>query len=109
MEFMYEDRCALIVLDNDILSQIGAQPSDIDGISAIPRSIEGVDIGVTIRQIDENKFKISVRTSEEANACEIAQGLGGGGHTKAAGCEVMGSMESVKNAILREVETALCR
>lgn len=108
MEFMYEDRCALIVLDNEILSQIGAQPSDIDGISAIPRSIEGVDIGITIRQIDENKFKISVRTSEEANACEIAQGLGGGGHMRAAGCEVMGSLECAKKAILREVENALC-
>ena len=108
MEFLYDGRCAVIVLDDEILRQIGAQPSDIDGISAIPRSIEGVDIGITIRQIAENKFKISVRTSENANACEIAQGLGGGGHMRAAGCEVMASLECAKKAILREVENALC-
>lgn len=108
MEFLYDGRCAVIVLAADILQQIGAQPSDIDGISAIPRSIEGVDIGITIRQIDDSRFKISVRTSENADACSIAQGLGGGGHIRAAGCEVMGSLECAKKAILREVENALC-
>ncbi|MBQ9845117.1 MAG: bifunctional oligoribonuclease/PAP phosphatase NrnA [Oscillospiraceae bacterium] len=109
MEYFFDDRCALIVLTKDILDKVQAQPSDIDGISAIPRSIEGVDVGITIRQINDSTFKISVRTTERANASEIAQGLGGGGHTRAAGCEVICSLEGAKNAILREVETALCR
>ena len=109
LEYYFDDRCAVIELPLTVLSDIGAQPGDIDGISAMPRAIEGVDVGITIRQTSENMFKVSVRTSENANACEIAAGLGGGGHTKAAGCEVMGSMETVKNAVLREVETALCR
>ena len=108
LEYLYDGRCALIVLPKDILDKVDAKPGDIEGISAIPRSIEGVDVGITIRQIDDSKFKISVRTSENANACEIAQGLGGGGHTRAAGCEIICSLEGAKNAILREVETALC-
>ena len=109
LEYYFDDRCAVIELPLTMLSEIGAQPGDVDGIAAMPRAIEGVDVGITIRQISENSFKVSVRTNENANANEIAAGLGGGGHTKAAGCEVMGSMESVKNAVLREVETALCR
>ena len=109
LEYYFDDRCAVIELPLELLKSVGAQQGDIDGISAMPRTIEGVDVGITIRQISETMFKVSVRTNENANACEIAAGLGGGGHTKAAGCEVMGSMESVKNAILREVETALCR
>ena len=109
LEYYFDDRCAVIELPLTVLSEIGAQPGDVDGIAAMPRAIEGVDVGITIRQISENSFKVSVRTNENANANEIAAGLGGGGHTKAAGCEVMGSMESVKNAVLREVETALCR
>ena len=109
LEFLFDGRCALVVLDKDILEQTQAQPGDIDGISAMPRAIEGVDVGITIRQLSESSFKVSVRTGENANASKIASGLGGGGHTRAAGCEVMGNLESVKNAILREVETALCR
>lgn len=109
LEFLYDDRCALIMLTQDVLDTIQPQPGDIDGISAMPRAIEGVEVGITIRQIAENAFKISVRTSEHANACEIAEGLGGGGHNRAAGCEVIGNLECTKKAILKEVEKALCR
>ena len=109
LEYYFDDRCAVIELSSEILRETGAQQGDFEGISAMPRTIEGVDVGITIRQVNESLFKVSIRTDENANANEIAAGLGGGGHTKAAGCEVMGSMESVKNAILREVETALCR
>ena len=109
LEYYFDDRCAVIELSSEILRETSAQQGDFEGISAMPRTIEGVDVGITIRQVSESLFKVSVRTNENANANEIAAGLGGGGHTKAAGCEVMGSMESVKNAILREVETALCR
>ena len=109
LEYYFDDRCAVIELSSEVLRETGAQQGDFEGISAMPRTIEGVDVGITIRQVSESLFKVSVRTNENANANEIAAGLGGGGHTKAAGCEVMGSMESVKNAILREVETALCR
>ncbi len=109
LEFFCNDRCAVVVLTKEILDEIQAQPSDIEGISAMPRAIEGVDVGLTIRQLTDSSFKISIRTSENINACEIAEGFGGGGHTRAAGCEVMGSLECVKKAILREVETALCK
>jgi phosphoesterase RecJ-like protein len=109
LEYFFEDRCAVIELPLELLASLDAKPSDVEGVSAMPRTIEGVDVGITIRQLSENAFKVSIRTNEKANANEIAAGLGGGGHTKAAGCEVMGSMETVKNAILREVETALCR
>lgn len=109
LEYYFDDRCAVIELSSEVLRETGAQQGDFEGISAMPRTIEGVDVGITIRQVNESLFKVSIRTNENANANEIAAGLGGGGHTKAAGCEVMGSMESVKNAILREVETALCR
>lgn len=108
MEFLFEDRCAVVVLTKEILDSVKAEPSDIEGISAMPRAIEGVQVGITIRQISDNSFKISIRTDENVNASEIAQGLGGGGHTRAAGCEIIGDVHSAKNAILREVENALC-
>lgn len=109
LEFLYNGRCALVTLAKDILDEIKPEPDDVDGVSALPRTIDGVDIGVTIRQISAVAFKISIRTSENADACDIAQGLGGGGHKRAAGCEVIGSLESAKKAILKEVEKSLCR
>lgn len=109
LEFLHDGKCAVIYLTKETLDKIQPESTDIEGISAMPRAIEGVDIGVTLRQIGESAFKISVRTSENANACEIAQGLGGGGHNRAAGCEVVGNLECAKKAILKEVEKAICR
>ena len=52
-------------------------------------------------------FRSSVRTAKGVDACAIARRLGGGGHTRAAGCELLGDLENTKNAILAEVEAEL--
>ena len=109
LEFTFDDKCALIALTSKILEEVQPSPTDIEGISAMPRTIEGVEVAITLKQIGEDVFKISIRTGENVDACSIAQGLGGGGHIRAAGCEVMGNLESVKKAILKEVEHALCK
>ena len=43
------------------------------------------------------------------DACAIARRLGGGGHTRAAGCELLGNLDNAKSAILAEVEAELDR
>ena len=57
----------------------------------------------------DGSFKISVRTSGEIDACAIARRLGGGGHSRAAGCEISGNLDNAKHAILEEVRKELER
>ena len=110
LEYYFDDRCALLALTRETLMEIKPDPTDIDGLSSIARTFEGVDISILIRPLrEEGNYKLSIRTSENVNACELAAALGGGGHIRAAGCEVMGSLDSVRKAILKEVENALCR
>ena len=52
-------------------------------------------------------FCISVRAAKGVDACAIARRLGGGGHTRAAGCELLGNLDNTKSAILAEVEAVL--
>ena len=70
-----------------------------DDISGFGRDIEGVEIGVMIRQAPEGG-KLSVRTSAGLNASAVCALLGGGGHAAAAGCSVMGTVADAKAAIL---------
>ena len=110
LEYYFDDRCALLVLTREAIIDIKPDPTDFDGLSAMPRDFEGVDISILIRPLrEEGSYKLSIRTGENVNACEIATALGGGGHIRAAGCEVIGSIETVKKAILKEVEIALCQ
>ena len=50
-----------------------------------------------------------LRTDRTINASAIARRLGGGGHPRAAGCEISGNLENAKHAILQEVKKELDR
>ena len=103
MEFYYEGRCALTWLTLDDIAATGAQPVDLESTTCIARAIEGVMVGITMRQQPSGSWKISVRAAEEMNASSIATAFGGGGHRGAAGCEVFGGLENAKQALLAEV------
>ena len=68
-----------------------------------------MEVGLTLRQQKDGSYKISVRTGHSTNACNIARRLGGGGHARAAGCEISGNLDNAKHAILDEVKKELDR
>lgn len=108
LEYHFDGRCALTYLSREQIAQTGADGTDLEGITSLPRMIEGVQVGITVRQQPSGSYKVSVRTISGVNASLICARLGGGGHKQAAGCEIMGSMENAKSALLSEVEKALC-
>ena len=109
LEFYYDDRCALICLTWDQIQAAGVAGAELEDLTSLPRSIEGVEAGLTLRQQKDGSFKISVRTGHDTNACNIARRLGGGGHPRAAGCEISGNPDNAKHAILEEVKKELDR
>ena len=109
LEFYYEDRCALICLTWDQIQAAGVAGAELEDLTSLPRSIEGVEVGLTLRQQKDGSYKISVRTGHNTNACSIARRLGGGGHSRAAGCEISGNLDNATHAILDEVKKELDR
>lgn len=87
IDFRYGGRMAIATLTIEMIERTGVSEGDIDGLSAVARNIEGVDLGITIREVKDG-YKISVRTSQAVNACEYCKMFGGGGHPAAAGCTV---------------------
>jgi len=105
IEYYFNSTCAVIVITEDMIKDIDIE--DANNVSALPRQIEGVEVGVVIKEKGENVWKASVRTSSKADAQAICLELGGGGHIRAAGCTLKGDINTVKNAILREVGAQL--
>lgn len=106
LEYHFDGQCAVIILTRDQIERVGANEADLEGITSMPRSIEGVICGITMRQQPGGSFKISIRTKVGMDATTIAKALGGGGHKQAAGCEVFGSLENTRQAVLDEVRKA---
>lgn len=107
MEFFHGGRCAVLCLTQRLIDETGAQESDLDGVSATVRQVEGVLLGLTIRERGENEYKISLRAAEPANAAEICAQFGGGGHRGASGCTIHAPLEAVKAQIVEACGRAL--
>ena len=79
----------------------------LDGFINYPRGIEGVEVAIQFREIEDKKYKVSFRSRGLINVATIAEHFSGGGHANAAGCTLNGSLEEVQNIIYRAVEEAL--
>ena len=106
LELYFDNRCAVVCITKDMLERTGAEESELEGVAAMPREVEGVLVGITLRQRD-NGYKISVRSGEEVDASVLCGNFGGGGHRCAAGCFIEGDLETAKKAMLDVIEKAL--
>lgn len=107
MEFYADDRCAIITITCEMLREAGASDEDAEGLANLPREIEGVRMGITLREKEDGTFKISVRSDREANAAAFCARFGGGGHIEAAGCRIRGTREEVLAALKAAVDETL--
>lgn len=107
MQFYLDGRCAIAYATIDMMKESGAVDSDMEGVASLPRQIEGVMAGITLREKNNGKFKVSVRTTDELDASEICANFGGGGHKAAAGCMITGTLNEVIEQIVAVVGQAL--
>ncbi len=106
-EYHFKNRCMVLAVTLDMQKKTGCSGSELEGVAAISRSVEGVLAGVSIKQTAKNLFKVSLRTYPPLDASAICKQLGGGGHKAAAGCTLEGSLTSVKKQILKVIKAAL--
>lgn len=103
IELFANNKASVICVTLDLLKETGAKDEEIEGLSSLPRQIEGVLVGVMIREKKLGGYKISVRTTGEYNASEICAIFGGGGHRGAGGCTIDGTLEEVKEKLKNEI------
>ena len=103
MEFYADGMVGVCVMPKRLLAEFSATEDDLDSISGFARSIEGVRIGVMIREVEDGLGKISLRTEAPYDAAQICGLLGGGGHAAAAGATIEGTLEQAKRATLAAI------
>ena len=86
------------------MAENGITEEECDGIASLPIKIEGVGIGLTMREKAPGNYKVSIRTTGDNNATKLASVFGGGGHFKASGFSIEGSLEEIKSRISNAVK-----
>jgi phosphoesterase RecJ-like protein len=100
-------RYGSIVITQEMFAKAGSTEAEIDGFINYPRSIEGVEVAIQFREISTDLYKVSFRSRGQVNVAEISEQFGGGGHANAAGCNLKGTLEEIRQRIYQAVEDSL--
>ena len=106
LEYHFGGLCALIVIPRAVTDRLKIEDDELDGLSAIPRRIQGVEVGLSLRE-NLGFYRVSVRTREGVDASALCAKFGGGGHKMAGGCTIQGDEAAVRKALLAAVEASL--
>jgi phosphoesterase RecJ-like protein len=99
-------RVALVWLTAEMFQQAGATAADSEGLIDHPRSIAGVQAVGLLRQLDGERYKVSLRSRGEVDVEKIARQHGGGGHRNAAGFVLAGNGATVHDAVVAALVAA---
>jgi bifunctional oligoribonuclease and PAP phosphatase NrnA len=91
---------AWVTVPPGALERFGATPDDLDGIVEVARSISGVRMALLFREIAAGRVKVSLRSVGAVDVAEFSRPFGGGGHTKASGLSMEGSLARVQTEVL---------
>lgn len=100
---------ALINVTREMFRKAGAEKDLADGFVNYARAIEGVAVGVLLREAGDLEYKVSLRAKGDVDVAEVAQSFGGGGHRNAAGFMTKGSLEDVKARVIEALKGTLSK
>lgn len=92
-----DGRCIFAAIREKDMAFYGAGSEDLEGIVDQLRVTDGVECAIFMHEIEPHVFKISMRSNDYVDVSRVASFFGGGGHVRAAGCTMSGSVHDVIN------------
>jgi phosphoesterase RecJ-like protein len=103
LSFSHNRQLAWLSVSLGDLELTGASSEDLEGLVNYPRNVEGVEVGMLFKEKEPGVVKVSLRSAGKVDVSRIAQSLGGGGHVRASGCTVNGTLEQAIMIMVQEV------
>src|SRR4051812_48425721 len=100
---------AWLSMANGTLEKYGVRQEDLDGIVEHARSIAGTRMALFFRDLGYGKVKVSFRSTGEIDVNDFAKQFGGGGHAKASGALIAGSLDDVRERVILAAQQYLGR
>lgn len=104
---MLDGKVIFSSLDQSIMEFYGCASADIDGVIDQLRITKGVEVAIFLYEIAPGEYKVSMRSNHEVNVSQIAKMYGGGGHVKAAGCIMQGTVQDIIPQLVAKIAVQL--
>lgn len=103
LELHQDGKIAMITVSPEIIKE---NEELTEGLINYPRNIEGVELAVMLKAVAPDTTRISFR-SRGVDVSKLATEFGGGGHIRASGCTITGSLTSAKEKVLQAASRLL--
>jgi len=94
-------------LNMEDYANFGIEKSDTESIVHYMNNVEGVEVAVFLYAIDDDTYKISLRSKGTVDVCKVAMNFGGGGHQKASGASIKAPLEDAILAVTNAISLQL--
>jgi bifunctional oligoribonuclease and PAP phosphatase NrnA len=102
--FDADDRVVSMAVTEEMKVRLRIQPDDLDGLIDTVRTINSIIVAVFFEELSDGKVRLSMRSKDDrVDVNKICSEFGGGGHLRAAGARVRGTLDDVRNKILKRV------
>ncbi len=100
-------RLVIAAVTQELMNELGVSWDEFEGLAPMTIQMENTEVGILMKEREPGVFRCSFRSAEDVNVSDICRILGGGGHAKAAGCTVKGSLVEVKKQLIAAVEQVI--
>src|SRR5215510_2321456 len=107
LERVLDGRVSILSLDYAVLGQARYRDEDADGFVDYAVSLQGVEVALFLREHDPGQIRISLRAKHDFDVRAVAEVFGGGGHRKAAGARLTGTLAEAKVRLVSEIQRCL--
>lgn len=102
-----DGRCIVSVIDQKTMDFYHVTSKDFDGIVNQLRNIKGISCAIFMYEVDVLEYKVSMRSDENVDVARVASYFGGGGHIRAAGCNMKGTFHDCVNNLSAQIALQL--
>jgi bifunctional oligoribonuclease and PAP phosphatase NrnA len=107
LEYFLDGRVSVLSLDYALLGQARYRDEDADGFVDYAVSLQGIEVALFLREHEPGQVRVSLRAKHDFDVRAVAEIFGGGGHRKAAGARMSGTIQEVKARLVTEIQRRL--
>ncbi len=94
---LLDKRCIASCISKKTMDFYGITGKDMDGVVNQLRNTKGVEVAILAYELEALKWKVSLRSNGLVDVAKVCEFFGGGGHVRAAGCNISGDYHDVLN------------
>ncbi len=107
VESLYEGRLLVTWQTADDRRSLNAVQRGEDDLYRLLQTVKGNDVVAFIKEEDNGRFSLGLRSNRDVDVGAVAASFGGGGHRQAAGCDMAGPLDSIRKRLVDAMDPIL--